>query len=58
MKEIYIKQGKHRCHTTVFLVFVQVGCMTAKKKSTLKDIIKPFRNPQVATFVPSLHAQS
>ena len=57
MKEIYIKQGKHRCHTTVFLVFVQVGCMTAKKKKHSQRY-KPFRNPQVATFVPSLHAQS
>ena len=56
MKEIYIKQGKHRWHTTVFLVFVQVGCMTAKKKNSQR--YKPFRDPQVATFVPSLHALS
>ena len=56
MKEIYIKQGKHPWHTTVFLVFVQVGCMTAKKKHSQR--YKPFRNPQVVTFVPSLHAQS
>ena len=57
MKEIYIKQGKHRWHTTVFLVLVQVGCMTAKKKKHSQRY-KPFRNPQapvVQTLDSAIH---
>ena len=37
---------------------VRTSGMYDGKKKKHSQRYKPFRNPQVATFVPSLHAQS